>query len=137
MIRKDLRDFIESAIDGKYISAEDIEKLRQDILREGLSSRAEAEALLALDRTVETHESWGAALTALIVDFVVRSSRGAGEVTGSDALWLVTALDVGGPTRTGLEIAYAVLERKSDIDGALLDFIMRARQQARLESLAA
>jgi hypothetical protein len=137
MIKNNLRDFIENAIDNKYISADDVKKLQREILEDGIMSRLEAEALLALDRTLDTHESWGPALTALIVDFMVWSLRPTGVVTNDDALWLTTALDVGGPTETAMNIAYAILDETQNVDAALLDFIMRGRQYARMQRMAA
>jgi hypothetical protein len=137
MIKNNLRDFIETAIDNKYISADDVKKLQREILEDGIMNRREAEALLALDRTLATHESWGPALTALIVDFMVWSLRPTGVVTNDDAMWLTTALDVGGPTETAMNIAYAILDETRHVDAALLDFIMRGRQHARMQRMAA
>jgi hypothetical protein len=137
MIKNNLRDFIETAIDNKYISADDVKKLQREILEDGIMNRREAEALLALDRTLATHESWGPALTALIVDFMVWSLRPTGVVTNDDARWLTTALDVGGPTETAMNIAYAILDETRHVDAALLDFIMRGRQHARMQRMAA
>ena len=137
MIKSNLRDFIESVIDNKYISDEDVKKLQRDIMEDGVMIRVEAEALLALDRTLDAHESWGPALTALVVDFVVWGQRPTGVVTNDDAMWLTTALDVGGPTETAMNIAYGILDETQRVDAAILDFIMRGRQHQRLQSLAA
>jgi hypothetical protein len=137
MIKNNLRDFIETVIDNKYISADDVKKLQREILEDGIMNRREAEALLALDRTLDTHESWGPALTALVVDFMVWSLRPTGVVTNDDAMWLTTALDVGGPTETAMNIAYAILDETQHVDAALLDFIMRGRQHARMQRMAA
>ena len=136
MIKNDLRDFIESVIDNRYISADDVKKLQRDILKDGVMSRSEAETLLALDRTLDAHESWGPALTAMIVDFMVWSLRPTGVITTDDAMWLTTALDVGGPTETAMNIAYAILDETRHVDAALLDFIMRGRQHARMRMAA-
>ncbi len=137
MIKNNLRDFIETVIDNKYICAEDVKKLQREILEYGIMTRIEAEALLALDRTLDAHEGWGPALTALIVDFMVWSMRPTGVVTNDDAMWLTTALDVGGPTETAMNIAYAILDETQHVDAALLDFIMRGRQHARMQRMAA
>ena len=137
MIKNNLRDFIEAVIDNKYISAEDVKKLQREILADGIMTRPEAEALLALDRTLAAHESWAPALTALIVDFLAWSLRPTGIVTNDDTLWLTTALDVGAPTEAAMNIAYAILDETRHVDAALLDFIMRGRQHARLQRMAA
>jgi hypothetical protein len=95
-----------------------------------LTSRCEAEALLALDHALPADASWGDALVALMVDFLVWGSRPTGKVTADDASWLSAALDVGTPTETAMRIAYAVVEEAEQIDEALLAFILRGRQKA-------
>jgi hypothetical protein len=137
MIGADLRSFIESALDRQFISAEDVRLLQKDILSAGLSCKAEAEALLALDRAVRSDASWEPVLTSLVVDFVVQGRGAAGTVEHDDALWLATVLDVGGPTRTAMGIAYAVLDRSLNVGAALLDFIMRGRHLERQQGIAA
>ncbi|NIX77798.1 hypothetical protein [Microvirga terricola] len=135
MMNATLRDFIETVIDKKIISADDVDHLQRHVLSDGLKSRVEAEALLALDRAVEADESWAGALKTLVVDFSVLRLRSAG--MGDDVQWLATVLEVGGPSETAMAIAYAVLDQAERVDTALLDFIMRGRQQARQSCLAA
>ena len=137
MIKDSLREFIDCVTGGGHISDEDVRKLEDDVLTGGLVSRREAEALLDLDRTLSACEAWGPALTRLIVSFVVWSVPPTGVVSNEDALWLATILDMGGPTKTAMNIAYAILDEAGHVDVALLDFIMRGRQQARLSTLAA
>jgi hypothetical protein len=137
MISAKLHDFIERAIEARHISAEDVRDLRRDILPDGILTRVEAEALLALDRVLGSDGSWGAALTALIVDFVVWGPHSTGMVDNDEALWLTTALDVGGPTETAMAIAYGILDEAKRVDAALLEFIVRGRRHARLRNLAA
>jgi hypothetical protein len=130
MIKSQLRDYIERVVDAKGICAEDVKDLQRNVLRDGLTSRSEAEALLALDRLLPAHASWSDALLALMVDFLVWGSRPTGQVTAEDASWLTAALDVGTPTDTALRIAYAVVEEAEQIDEGLLAFILRGRQKA-------
>jgi hypothetical protein len=137
MIKDNLREFIDVVTGAGCISDEDVGKLQNDILAGGLVSRREAEALLDLDRTLAAGEAWGPALTRLIVSFVVWSVPPTGVVSNEDALWLATVLDMGGPTKTAMAIAYAILDEAGHVDVALLDFIMRGRQQARLSQIAA
>lgn len=137
MMSADLRHFIESAIDRQFISASDVQMLQNDVLKHGLSSKREAESLLALDRSVAADESWGPFLTSLVVDFVVRGREPEGVIEHDDCLWLATVLDVGGPTKTAMSIAYSVLDRSLNVGAALLDFIMRGRHQERQQSIAA
>lgn len=137
MIGFRLQMFIEKIAANRTLSAEDVLHLRSDVLRDGIASRQEAEALLSLDRMLSAaDETWPMVLTDLIADFMVRGEQAAGG--GHDAaLWLTTALDLGGLTETAMAIAYAVLDRFRHADAALLDFIMRGRRQARLRELAA
>jgi hypothetical protein len=137
MIKDNLREFIEQAANSGYIADDDVKRLQREVLAGGLVSRREAEALLDLDRSCEAAESWGPALTRLVVDFVVWSVPPTGVVGNEDALWLATVLEMGGPTKTAMAIAYAILEEAGHVDMALLDFIMRTRQQARLAQIAA
>ena len=137
MIKNNLRDFIENVTNTNFISNEDVAKLQGEILVGGLVSRPEAEALLALDRSVPSAENWPPLLTRLVVEFVVWGQAPNGVVGTDDVLWLATVLDVGGPSPTAMAIAYAILDEAGHVDVALLDFIMRGRQQARLSQMAA
>jgi hypothetical protein len=137
MIKDKLHDFIDDVAGRKYISADDVRKLEGDILEGGITSRLEVESLLALDRNLDATENWGPVLTKLVVDFMVWRRPPHGVVSNDDALWLATVLDVSGPSRNAMAIAYAILDEAGYVDVALLDFIMRGRQQARLSQMAA
>ncbi|KLK95038.1 hypothetical protein AA309_00100 [Microvirga vignae] len=137
MLKNSLRDFIDSAVERNFISSDDVKRLTGEVLGEGITSRLEVESLLALDRMIEAEESWGTALTKLVVDFLVWKRAPHGVVSNEDALWLATVLEVSGPSRNAMNIAYAILDEAGYVDVALLDFIMRGRQQARLNLIAA
>jgi hypothetical protein len=137
MVRQKLSYFAGTVTEKKFISAADVKLLACHVLEGGVFNRLEAEALMALDRSVEAHESWAGVYSTLIVNFVVRRSLPVGIVTADDALWLTSVLDLGGPTETAINIAYAILDEAQHVDIAILDFIMRGRQQARLQKLAA
>ena len=47
-----LRQFVSRALAGKRISFGDLQRLQRDVLPGGLTSREEAEALMALDQAV-------------------------------------------------------------------------------------
>jgi hypothetical protein len=137
MMNDRLRDFIDSALETRQVSDEDLRYLQDSILVEGITSRIEVESLLALDRAVEPRDTWSAVLTKLVVDFVVWSRAPRGGVSNDDALWLSTVLEISGPSPNAMNIAYAILDAAGHVDVALLDFIMRGRQQARLSQMAA
>jgi hypothetical protein len=130
MIKAQLRDFMESVVDRKMISDDDVAHLRRTVLEDGVTCREEAEALVALDRSLPSQESWGDALTQLLVDFVVWGARPTGYVTAEDARWLASLLDAGGPTDNAMRAAYAIVDEAQQVDEALLTFILRGRQQA-------
>jgi hypothetical protein len=136
-LKDQLRDFIDSVTDRNHVSDEDVKVLQGEILRDGITSRLEVESLLALDRAVSGAESWGAALAKLVVDFVIWKRAPQGSVSNDDALWLATLLEISGPSPNAMNIAFALLDETGHVDVALLDFIMRGRQQARLSQIAA
>ncbi len=137
MMKDQLRDFIDRIAETNHVSDEDVKMLQDEILAAGITSRIEVESLLALDRGVNATESWGAALTRLVVDFVVWKRAPHGVVSNDDAFWLATLLEISGPSPNAMGIAYAILDEAGYVDVALLDFIMRGRQQARLSRMAA
>jgi hypothetical protein len=137
MMKDQLRDFIDRIIETNHVSDDDVKILQGEILEGGIASRIEVESLLALDRVVDAVESWGTALTKLVVDFVVWKRAPQGAVSNDDAFWLATLLEISGPSPNAMSIAYAILDEAGHVDVALLDFIMRGRQQARLSQMAA
>ncbi|MXQ14896.1 hypothetical protein [Microvirga makkahensis] len=137
MLRDSLREFVDVAAEQNFISSDAVKALSGEILPDGILSRLEVETLLAVDRIVEADESWGGALTRLVVDFVVWKREPHGVVSSDDALWLATVLEVSGPSRNAMNIAYAILDEAGYVDVALLDFIMRGRQRARMSLMAA
>lgn len=137
MMKDQLRDFIDRIIETNHVSDDDVKILQSEILEGGIASRIEVESLLALDRVVDAVESWGTALTKLVVDFVVWKRAPQGVVSNDDAFWLATLLEISGPSPNAMSIAYAILDEAGHVDVALLDFIMRGRQQARLSQMAA
>jgi hypothetical protein len=116
MINAQLQGYVEDVIAAKRISHEDVRRLHLNVLEDGVSSRREAELLLALDRTLPADDSWGEALTGLMVDFVVWGSRPTGYVTPEDAAWLRSAL-VEAPHRD--RIVAAVLSEAEEVQGCL------------------
>jgi hypothetical protein len=125
MFIADLHNFINQVIDNKRVTAEDVKRLKTDILENGIGSRSEADALLALDRTLDTDPSWADFLTAVMVDYVVWGSRPTGRVPAETAAWLVTAFTCGEPTGNAVRIARAIVAEAQDVDAELLLFARR------------
>ena len=122
MFTSELRTFINTVIDNKRITAQDVGHLRSSILENGIGSRLEADALLALDRMLDTDPSWAEFLIAVMVDYVVWGSRPTGRVPAEKAAWLVTTLTYGEPTRNGVRIARAIVAEAQEVDPELLLF---------------
>jgi hypothetical protein len=125
MSKAQLRGFIERVTEKGSISANDVKHLSRSVLEDGVSTREEVEALLALDRALDADPSWADALMHMIVDFVVWGSRPTGYVTADDARWLVAVLDAHGPTATAVAIAAAVVAEAHEADEALRGFAER------------
>jgi hypothetical protein len=129
MIKADLCRFMDRVIDERCIGPEDLHQLKRTILANGITSREEAEALLALGRSLEGDPRWREVLTALMVDYVVWGSQPKGIVTAPTCRWLAAALDAADQPETAMQIAYAVVEEAYAVDEALLTFILRGRQR--------
>ncbi len=128
MIRVSLRFFASRVLKTKRMDASDRQTLERVIFSDGIRSRVEAEILLQLARAVQPADpAWNDFVVASIVDFVVWGSRPTGRAIAEDASWLAAALDVGTPTETAMQIAYAVVEEAEQVDEALLCFILRGR----------
>src|SRR3712207_1635040 len=110
MFTAELHTFINQVIDNKRITAGDVKHLKTGILEDGIGSRVEADALLALDRTLDSDPSWAEFLTAVMVDYVVWGARPTGRVPAETAAWLVTTFTCGEPTGNAVRIARAIVE---------------------------
>ncbi len=120
MISPPLHHFIDSLMAKGRITAEDVKHLHRDLLADGISSHAVADALLALDRTLDADPIWSDFLTPAIVDFAVWGLRPTGVINAETANWLLTALTIGDPTPTALRILEAITASAHEVDPALL-----------------
>lgn len=88
-----LEDFTGRVAKTGTMVLQDVERLHRDILVDGLTCRAQAEALFDLDGRLETADpAWLDSLAALVVDFVVWGERPTGYVDQAQAAWLASAL---------------------------------------------
>jgi hypothetical protein len=100
---------------GKY----DVQALRCDLLADGLRSRAEAELLIALDRSVgSVHFSWSAYFAAALADFVVWNSEPAGYVDADKAQWVLPLLTGEGATSRATRALVAIAQEAECFDEA-------------------
>lgn len=131
MIKNSLRVFVDRVLENKKISAEDVGLLQGTVLPDGVTTREDADVLVALDRAVaDTDASWVVFLVASVVDFVVWTSRPTGYVGHDDASWLVATLSCGkGPARNARRIAFEVIREAEQVDEALLAFALRGSRE--------
>lgn len=120
MISPALHAFIDHVITAGRISSDEVRHLHREILPDGILSRAVADALLALDRTLAADPLWSDLLTPAVVNYAVWGSRPTGVVKAETANWLLTALTIGEPTPTASRILQEILAEAHDIDPALL-----------------
>ncbi len=133
MIKASLHAFVDRVLDAKRITEADVGALRQEVLKDGLTCREEADVLIALDRAVpDTDGAWATYLVSVVVAFVLANSRTKGSVDQDTARWLVTSLGCGsGPTATAKRVAFEAVRSARQVDEELLTFVMRDAQRGR------
>jgi hypothetical protein len=104
-----LQHFVTDTADRGRITFGDVRRLDRDYLPGGVSSREEAEMLLALDSKIGRADSaWTDWLVAAIVEFAVWSEPPVGEAVGATDEWLKGVLATTSKTRAGRKIAREV-----------------------------
>ena len=112
-----LRQFVDHALESRRIRFGDLQRLRRDVLPGRIASRADAEMLLGLDRSIRTADrDWGDYLVVAVRDFVIWGMEPSGIVNGDKAAWLFAAVCDGGPTRNGRAIFREVTREARLID---------------------
>ncbi len=83
MINAKLQDFVTAATTRGQISFGDVRRLQRDCLALGITTREEAESLIALDATlVRADKAWAAWLVPALAQFV--AAQKPGDVVGAD-----------------------------------------------------
>ncbi len=127
MINTSLLAYADRIRRSERITFADVKRLQRDILPDGIVSRQDAEALIALDQAVgRAHPAWSGYLVTAVVDFVVWGSRPTGFVDADTARWLVQWLSSPEPTKAALLIAREVVREADAVDDTLLSFAKRA-----------
>ena len=117
--------FVTRVRQSRRIGFADLRRLQRDVLPEGIGSRKEAEALIALDQHLEKADGgWVPFLASAVRAFVVRQ---ADREDPDGTAWLVSALS-GASAKTALIIAREVIRGRDEVDGDLLAF---AKQRPR------
>jgi hypothetical protein len=123
-----LRHFVCRALEHKRIRFGDLRRLQRDILPARITTREQAEILIALDRSIDrADKDWRAYLVATIRDFVIWGSPPAGRIDRDKAEWLIAALSHGGPTARA--IARSVAREALQVEDALLVFATTAKRK--------
>jgi hypothetical protein len=88
-----LRDFVSRAVEHKRIRFGDLRRLQRDILPARITTREQAEVLIALDSFVDKADrEWRRYLIATVRDFAIWGSPPAGRINIDKAAWLVSGL---------------------------------------------
>jgi len=136
MINHSLQLFCNRIVAASRLTAEDVRTLARDILPDGLTSRDEADMLIALDRAVRAIDpAFGHFLSAAVVDFAVWGERPTGTIDAATARWLAASLGNGiGPTPLAGRIAQAVVREAQTCDEALIAFALFANRRRAAET---
>jgi hypothetical protein len=116
-----LREFVRRALDEKRIRFGELRRLQRNILPAGITSREEAEVLIALDHTIATsNKQWTDYLTSAIRQFVVQRSGKPKQVDHETAEWLVQVLSDSGSSKTAVRIVNEIVCEAETVDPVLL-----------------
>ena len=118
------------------VSAEEILVLRREAWPDGRISQAEAEAIFALDRQLESNSSeWVDFFVEALGEYVVNQRAPAGYVDRENASWLMMQIDHDGSlcSMSEVELLVRVFERASNVPQALKDYAISQMELAVLE----
>lgn len=118
------------------VSAEEILVLRREAWPDGRISQAEAEAIFALDRQLESKSSeWVDFFVESLGEYVVNQRAPAGYVDRENASWLMMQIDHDGSlcSMSEVELLVRVFERASNVPQALKDHAISQMELAVLE----
>ncbi|WP_395646667.1 hypothetical protein [Terricaulis sp.] len=120
----------------RRISADEAMRLRQHVFPDGVVSRDEAEALIALEaRVSDANAAWSGAFVDAIVDHMLETALNPGHVSAESAQWLMSRFGETGAHETEIETVLKVLERCQSAPTSLCDYA-RARIAAYVDGRA-
>lgn len=131
MINRSLQLFCNRTVAAGRITPDDVHALGRDVLPEGITSRDEADMLVALERAVPAADAgFGNFLVTSIVDFAVWGERPTGYIDPEIAHWLVGSLRNGiGPTQLAARIAREVVREAQASHETLIAFALAANNR--------
>jgi hypothetical protein len=116
-----LQEFVSRARSARRIRFADMRRLQRDVLPARLTTCEQAEALIALDRELQSADpDWRDYLVLTVRDFVIWGMEPIGSVDRTKAEWLVRILSSdNGMTKTGRLIAREVMREAWNVDEVL------------------
>jgi hypothetical protein len=91
------------------ITTDDVQLLRAEVFRDGVATRAEAEALFALHSSCSDQcAEWSGFFVEAVTDYVVHQEKPAGCISEDSAAWLVRAISRDGKVDTPIEMQLLV-----------------------------
>jgi len=119
MSKTSLEEFAEAILEKGRIGKYDVQALQQEVLSQGVTSRAEADLLIALDRQVgSVHFSWSAFFISSLTEFSVWQMGRPGYIDEEKSKWLVPALGGEGATDRGRRALVAIAQEAECFDEA-------------------
>jgi hypothetical protein len=109
------------------IVPEDIRYFREEVFRDGVVSRQEAEAILSLNSAIaEKCPEWDVYFVEAVSDFVVASAEPRGHVSHANAEWLIECLTRDGRIEPAneLELVIKIMERAESSPDLLAGFAL-------------
>jgi hypothetical protein len=118
-----LRDFVSKTVEHDRILFGDLRRLQRDILPARITTREQAEVLIALDSSVDRADrEWRRYLISTVRDFVIWGSPPAGRIDKGKAEWLVLALRTSARKTAGT-ITREIMREAPEIDDAALEVL--------------
>jgi len=119
-----LRDFVSRTVEHKRIRFGDLRRLKRDILPARITTREQAEVLIALDSSIDKADrEWRRYLITTVGDFPIWGSPPAGRMDGDKAEWLAAALQAGSSRKTARAITREIVREAPELDGAALQVL--------------
>ena len=121
-----------AAVDGK-VCAEEVLALRRQGWGDGIIARDEAEALFALNNSIdERSQEWCDFFVEAISEFVLNASQPRLQCDDKEARWLIQQIDRDGvvDSMAELEAIVRVIERAENVPSFLKDYVIEQVEKA-------
>ncbi|MBE7201935.1 MAG: hypothetical protein INR70_29590 [Parafilimonas terrae] len=132
MITISVEQFCNHAVSAGEISAQDLRVLKREVIPEGITTREEADLLIALERAVPASGEFADFLVTMVVDYVVWGERSTGYVDREAAAWLAASISGrSGPSPVGARIAQEIVREAQGSAESLTAFALEANRWIR------